>query len=144
MREAIKEAILAYEEDEVPVGAVVVFKNQIIGRGHNRTESLKDPTAHAEILAISAAANFFNNWRLNETTLYCTLEPCPMCLGAIILSRIRKVFFGLSDPKFGACGSVVNLVKDKLFNHQVEVIGGVEEEKIRELMRNFFQKKRLA
>ncbi len=142
MDEAIREAIKAYEEGEVPVGAVAVLNGQVIGRGHNRTEALKDPTAHAEIIAISAAANALGNWRLKDVTLYCTLEPCPMCAGAIILSRIKRLVFGLRDEKFGACGSVVDLMGEKLFNHKVEVKEGIEKEKIREMMQNFFKEKR--
>lgn len=142
MEEAIKEAIKGYEKDEVPVGAVVVFNNKIIGRGYNQTEGLKDPTAHAEILAISAAANYLNNWRLTDTTIYCTLEPCPMCIGAILLARVKRLVFGLSDRKFGACGSVVDLVREKLFNHKVEIRGDVEKERIKELMQGFFKKRR--
>lgn len=142
MAEAIKEAVRALEEDEVPVGAVAVLNGQIIGRGHNRTESLKDPTAHAEIIAISSAANYLNNWRLQGVTLYCTLEPCPMCAGAIILARIKRLVFGLKDQKFGAVGSVVDLVNRKLFNHKVEVRSGMEEERIKAIMQEFFKKKR--
>lgn len=142
MRVALQEAAKALKKKEVPVGAVVVYDDKIISRGHNQTESLKDPTAHAEILAIGAAANYLDSWRLSDATLYVTLEPCPMCAGAIILSRIRRLVFGTYDPKTGACGSLYNLVQDKRLNHQVEVIAEVLKEDCSALLQNFFNQRR--
>jgi tRNA(adenine34) deaminase len=142
MREALLEAQKAFEENEVPVGVVVVHNNKIVGRGHNQTEKLKDPTAHAEIIALSAAANYLNNWRLTETSVYITLEPCLMCSGALILSRIKRLIFGTYDEKFGACGSVYNIPQDNLFNHTFEVVPGIFSEESRILLRDFFLKQR--
>ncbi|GBD93729.1 tRNA-specific adenosine deaminase [bacterium BMS3Abin05] len=139
MRLALEEAKIAFEKGEVPVGAVVVWKNQIIGRGHNEIETLQDPTAHAEILAITAAANTLSSWRLEGASLYVTLEPCPMCAGAIIHSRIGKLFFGPADPKWGACGSLYNIVQDERLNHKVEVISGVLEKESSDLLKEFFK-----
>ena len=109
MKAALKEAVKAFDKDEVPVGAIVVHNNQVIGKGYNQTETLKDPTAHAEMIAITAAANHIGNWRLNECDIYVTLEPCIMCAGAIMNARIKNLFFAEFDPKFGACGSLYNL-----------------------------------
>ncbi len=142
MGEALKEAQRAFEEDEVPIGAVVVYKNQIIGRGHNRTESLKDPTAHAEILAITAAANALNSWRLKDVIIYTTIEPCVMCAGALVLARVKKIVFGARDAKFGGCGSIFNIVQEKRLNHRVEIIEGVLKDEALLLLKNFFAKKR--
>jgi len=138
MRHAIREAEKALAENEVPVGAVVVFENCIVGRGHNQVETLQDPTAHAEILAISAAANTLDSWRLDGCTLYTTLEPCAMCAGAIVLARISRLVFGAFDPKAGACGSLRNVVQDARLNHQVDVVSGVLEKEIAGLMQSFF------
>jgi tRNA(adenine34) deaminase len=142
MNEALKEAQKAFEEDEVPVGAVAVYKNQIIGRGHNRTEHLQDPTAHAEIIAITAAANALGSWRLEEVTVYTTIEPCIMCAGALVLARVKKIVFGARDEKFGGCGSVFNIVGEKKLNHQVEVVEGVMSQQAAAMMKEFFEKKR--
>jgi len=142
MRVALKEAGLALKKKEVPVGAVVVYQDKVIGRGHNQTESLNDPTAHAEILAIGAAANYLNSWRLSEAVLYVTLEPCAMCAGAIVLARIKKLVFGAFDPKAGACGSLYNLVLDKRLNHQVEVVSEVLKEDCSALLQTFFKELR--
>ena len=142
MQVALQEARLALKKKEVPVGAVVVYQGKIIGRGHNQTESLKDPTAHAEILAIGAAANYLNSSRLSEAALYVTLEPCPMCAGAIILSRIKKLVFGAYDPKSGACSSLYNLVQDKRLNHQVEVKPEVLKDDCSTLLQTFFKELR--
>ncbi|MGB3340698.1 MAG: tRNA adenosine(34) deaminase TadA [bacterium] len=142
MREALKEAQKAFEADEVPVGTVAIYKNQIIGRGHNRTEQLQDPTAHAEIIAITAAANALGSWRLEGVDVYTTIEPCIMCAGALVLARVRKVIFGARDEKFGGCGSVFNIVKEKKLNHQVEVNEGVMAEHAAALMKEFFAKQR--
>ncbi|MGQ9465840.1 MAG: tRNA adenosine(34) deaminase TadA [bacterium] len=142
MHEALKEAQKAFEEDEVPIGAVAVYKNQIIGRGHNRTEHLQDATAHAEILAITAAANALNKWRLKDVTIYTTIEPCIMCSGALVLARVKKIVFGAYDAKFGGCGSVFNIANEKRLNHQIEIIGGVMNTESLQLMKSFFKRKR--
>ncbi|MCX7785526.1 MAG: tRNA adenosine(34) deaminase TadA [candidate division WOR-3 bacterium] len=144
MQQALLEAQQAYQEDEVPVGAVVVYNNRIIGRGHNATERLKDPTAHAEIIAISSAANYLNNWRLTNTSVYITLEPCLMCTGALILARVKRLVFGAYDSKFGACGSVYNIPEGNRFNHKIQVTAGVLSEESQKLLQDFFRKKRNA
>src|SRR3989304_307985 len=127
MKEALKEAKLAFSKKEIPIGAVVVYEDQIIGRGYKQVESLNDATAHAEILAITAASNFLNSWRLSGATLYVTVEPCIMCAGAISLARLDRVVFGAFDPKKGAVGSLYNVLKDERLNHQAEVVSGVLE-----------------
>ncbi len=142
MAEALKEAQKALEEDEVPIGAVAVYKNQIIGRGHNRTEALQDPTAHAEILAITAAANTLNSWRLNDVIIYSTIEPCIMCAGALVLARVKKIIFGARDEKFGGCVSVFNIVQEQRLNHRIEVVEGVLRNEALSLMRDFFNQRR--
>ena len=142
MKEALREAQKAYEKGEVPVGAVAVYKNQIIGRGHNQTEQLQDPTAHAEILAITAAANALSSWRLNDVEMFATLEPCTMCAGALVLARVKRIIFGTRDPKFGGCGSVFNIVSEKKLNHQIEITAGVMENEAVTLMKSFFREKR--
>ncbi len=142
MREAIKLAQKAFEEDEVPVGAVAVYKNQIIGRGHNQTEHLQDPTAHAEIIAITAAANALGSWRLENVIVYTTIEPCIMCAGALVLARVKKIVFGARDEKFGGCGSIFNIVNETRLNHQIDIEEGLLKEQARGLMKEFFQKKR--
>jgi len=139
MRWAIREAGKAFEDGEVPVGAVVVHEDRIIGRAHNQTEMLQDPTAHAEMIAISAAANTLQSWRLTGCTLYVTLEPCAMCAGAAVLARIQNLVFGAWDLKAGACGSLRNLVQDQRLNHRVEFVSGVLEAEITEMMKSFFQ-----
>jgi tRNA(adenine34) deaminase len=139
MRWAIREAGKAFEKDEVPVGAVVVHENRIIGKGFNQTETLQDPTAHAEMIAISAAANTLQSWRLTGCTLYVTLEPCAMCAGAAVLARIQNLVFGAWDSKAGACGSLRNLAQDQRLNHRIEVVSGVLEAEVVELMKSFFQ-----
>lgn len=142
MRLALDEARQAFEEAETPVGAVVVFEDKVIGRGHNQTERLHDATAHAEMIALSAAFNYFGDWRLQDCTLFSTLEPCPMCAGAAVLSRIKTIVYGVTDPKFGACGSILDIPSEKRLNHHVEVIGGVMEAEVSELMKLFFQQVR--
>jgi tRNA(adenine34) deaminase len=144
MRLALDEAMRAAEEGEVPVGAVVVFEGRVLGRGHNRTEASHDPTAHAEILAIGAAATALGDWRLAGADIYVTLEPCSMCAGAIQLARFRRVVFGPRDPKFGACGSVLNVVDMPRLNHQVEVVEGVLAAESRFALRQFFRRLRTA
>ncbi|MCI0531737.1 MAG: tRNA adenosine(34) deaminase TadA, partial [candidate division Zixibacteria bacterium] len=142
MKEALKEAVRALKINEVPVGAVIVFENQIVGRGHNQIESLNDATAHAEILAITAASNFTGSWKLNGATLYVTIEPCVMCAGAISLSRLDRVVFGAFDPKKGAAGSLYNILQDERLNHRVEITPNVLTEECSGLMSEFFQKVR--
>ncbi|MDD5237770.1 MAG: tRNA adenosine(34) deaminase TadA, partial [Candidatus Omnitrophica bacterium] len=127
MREALKEAQKAFEEDEVPVGAVVVCKDKIIARGHNQVERLGDPTAHAEMLALTSAANFLRTKWLNGASLYVTIEPCSMCAGALVLSRIKNLYFGAKDPKTGACGSVLNIINHKKLNHRIKAKSGILE-----------------
>ena len=142
MKTALKEAEGAFEEGEVPVGAIVVRANHVIGKGHNEKERLKDPTAHAEILAITAAANFLGDWRLNECTLYVTKEPCPMCAGAIINSRISQLVFGTYDEAEGCCGSLYQICGDPRFPHKTSVKGGVLEKECSTLLVRFFESKR--
>jgi tRNA(adenine34) deaminase len=142
MAEALKEALKAAEKDEVPVGCVIVHENKIIGRGHNRTVSLQDPTAHAEILAITAASEHLGSWRLSGCTVYSSIEPCIMCAGAMILARVDRLVYGASDPKFGACGSLYMIPQDSRLNHRVPVSGGVLEDQSAGIMREFFRKKR--
>jgi tRNA(adenine34) deaminase len=139
MELAINEAERAAVEGEVPVGCVIVHEGMVIGKGHNRTEALNDPTAHAEILAITAAANHLETWRLEGCTCYSTLEPCPMCAGALVLARIERLVFGAKDPKFGAVMSLYNIPQDIRLNHQLEVIPGILEDRVAELMKSFFQ-----
>ena len=142
MKEALREAQKAFEEDEVPVGAIAVYNNQIIGRGHNQTEGLNDPTAHAEIVAITAAANALGSWRLNGVEMFSTVEPCTMCAGALVLARVKRIIFGARDEKFGGCGSVFNIVNEPKLNHRIEVTEGVMAVQAASLMKNFFEKKR--
>lgn len=142
MRQALREAEVALEENEVPVGAVIVRDGRVIGRGHNQRERLADPTAHAEILAITAAAAEIGHWRLEDCTLFVTLEPCPMCAGAIVQARIPRVLFGASDPKAGACGSLYEICTDPRLNHRAEVVGGVLSEESGRLLTDFFRAQR--
>ena len=142
MINALHLAERAYMEGEIPVGAVVVHNNKIIGRGYNQRERLKDPTAHAEILAITAAAGTLEDWRLTGCTLYVTKEPCPMCAGAIINSRLHQLVFGAYDEKKGCCGSLYQLCGDRRLESKTAVRGGVEEEKCLVLLQEFFQAKR--
>lgn len=137
---ALQEAEVAFDEDEVPVGAVVTYKNKIIGKGHNQIEKLKDPTAHAEMIAITSASNNLSDWRLNECDIYITLEPCIMCTGAILSARIQNLYFAAFDSKFGACGSVYNLIEEKKCNHSLNVYSGIYEVESKRLLENFFQK----
>ncbi len=143
MQLALKEAKKAYDDDEVPIGALVVCDNRIIGKGYNQIERLQDPTAHAEMIAITAAADHLKSRRLAECTLYVTLEPCPMCAGAIVLARIPVLVFGSYDPKAGACGTLFNIVQDKRLNNQPHVIGGVCDRESEELLKRFFGRVRV-
>lgn len=138
----MREARAAFEEDEVPVGCVVVHGNRVIGRGHNQRERLNDSTAHAEMIAISAACEQNGSWRLEDTVLYVTMEPCPMCAGAIVLSRIPKIVYAVRDPKAGACGSLYNITRDPRLNHTCDIVTGVLEDQSRELIQAFFKKLR--
>jgi len=140
--EAFKEAEKAFQEKEVPVGAVVVLKNRIIGRGHNRVEALNDATAHAEILAITAASNTMSSWRLDQAVLYVILEPCAMCAGALINARLNRIVYGTKDSRAGACGSVYNLPEDPKSVFYVDVTSGVLEQKCSSILQSFFRKKR--
>ncbi|MFH1128188.1 MAG: tRNA adenosine(34) deaminase TadA [Candidatus Omnitrophota bacterium] len=142
MSEAIKEARKAFEEDEVPVGAVIVYDGRIISRGHNQIERLKDSTAHAEMLAITSATNCLGTKWLNGATLYVTIEPCSMCAGALVLTRIKSICFGAKDPKTGACGSVLNIIDNKKLNHRIKVKSGILEKECGDLLKDFFRKKR--
>ena len=142
MQEALKEAKEAFREEEVPVGAVIVHQGKIIARGHNQVERLKDPTAHAEIIAITSAANYLGTKWLNEACLYVTNEPCSMCAGAMVLARIKNLYFGASDPKTGASGSVINIVNHKKLNHRIKVVGGILQEECSGILKDFFKKKR--
>ena len=139
MREALKEAQKAYDQAEVPIGAVVVLNGEIIGRGHNLREKEQDATLHAEIKAIRQANQHLGSWRLEDCELFVTLEPCPMCSGAMILARMKRVVFGAFDPKAGTAGTFMNLLQDSRFNHQVEVEQGVLEEECQEILRSFFK-----
>jgi tRNA(adenine34) deaminase len=135
---ALQEAEKALEENEVPVGAVVVKDNKIIGRGYNQVERLTDATAHAEMIALTAASNTIGNWRLSECSIYVTLEPCLMCTGALLASRINELFFSTFDPKFGACGSLYNLAEDGKTNHKIKVYSGIYSEESKKLLQDFF------
>jgi tRNA(adenine34) deaminase len=142
MLEALKEAEKALEKDEVPVGCVVVHKGSIIGRGHNQVEMLKDPTAHAEMLALTSAAGSLNSKWLNESSVYVTIEPCSMCAGAMVLARVKSLFYGADDPKTGACGSVFDIAHNKKLNHRIKVTKGVLKTDCADLVKEFFRSKR--
>ena len=142
MEFALKEAEQALSEYEVPIGAVIVWDNKIIGRGHNQIERLQDPTAHAEMIAITAAAAYLNSRRLENCSLYVTLEPCPMCAGAIVLARIPTLVFGAFDPKAGACSTLYSIVSDGKLSHRVEMVTGVLGERCSDVLKEFFVKLR--
>ena len=144
MHLALREAQKALDEEEVPVGALVVHDNKVIGRGYNQIERLQDPTAHAEMIAITAAATHLRSRRLEQCTLYVTLEPCPMCAGAIVQARIPTLVFGAFDPKAGSCGTLFNIVQDKRLNHQPHVISGVCDKESEELLKGFFGRVRVV
>lgn len=143
MEEALKEAQKALESGEVPIGSVVVWKDRIVGRGHNLKESSGDPTAHAEFMALRDASRMLGGWRLLDSTIYVTLEPCLMCMGAIIQARVPKLVFGCFDPKAGACGSLYNLSEDKRLNHRMEVLSHVKSNKSEALLKSFFNNLRV-
>ena len=142
MRQALDEARAAFEEDEVPVGAVVVHEERVIAQAHNQRETLNDPTAHAEMIAITQAAEALGSWRLTNCTLYVTLEPCPMCAGAIVQARRPTVIFGAADPKGGGCQSLYAITNDERLNHRSVVIGGVLEHECSTILTEFFQQQR--
>lgn len=142
MREALLEAQQAFDKDEVPVGAVIVHEDKIIARAHNLRETTQDPTTHAEMLAIQAASHYLGSFRLEDCTLYVTLEPCVMCSGALVLSRVPRVVYGATDPKGGAAGSLMNLLEEPRFNHRAEVISGVLEEECSTMLKYFFRRLR--
>ena len=142
MKEALRQAMTASESDEVPVGAVIVHQNKIIARAHNQIELLKDPTAHAEMIAITQATNFLQLKWLQDCTLYVTIEPCSMCAGALILSRIDRVVFGAHDEKTGACGSIINIAQNSKLNHTINISHGILQDECGALMSNFFKNKR--
>ena len=144
MEMALQEAVKAFQVNEVPIGAVVIQNNTVIGRGYNQRETLKDPTAHAEMIAITAAANTKDDWRLNDCVLYVTKEPCPMCAGAIVNSRLKMVVFGCYDEQEGCCGSLYQLCGDPRFSTTVAVKGGVLEDKCLGIVQEFFQLKRTS
>jgi tRNA(adenine34) deaminase len=148
MGEALREAAKGAEGGEVPVGCVIVHAEaaggggRIVGRGHNQTEMLRDATAHAEMLALTQAAEALGNWRLTGCTVYCTIEPCTMCCGAMVLSRVTRLVYGAADPKFGAVVSIADVLGNPRHNHKVQVIGGVRADESADLLQSFFRKRR--
>lgn len=142
MRKALDLAIVAFEQEEVPVGAVVVREGLVVGEGYNQREQLNDPTAHAEMIAITQAASQLGSWRLTDCTLYVTLEPCPMCAGAIVQARIPTVVYGTDDPKAGACQSLYSITTDDRLNHKAAVLGGVMRNDCRDILQEFFRQQR--
>jgi tRNA(adenine34) deaminase len=144
MRMAIDQAFIAEENGDVPIGCVIVYENQVIAKAYNQREQLHDPTAHAEIIALTQAAEFVGNWRLNGCTLYVTLEPCPMCAGALVLGRLDRLVYGTADPKTGAVESLYNIVQDERLNHRLAVTAGVLREDCQKQLQEFFQRRRLA
>ncbi|MFN3486349.1 MAG: tRNA adenosine(34) deaminase TadA [Planctomycetota bacterium] len=144
MDEALRQAERAAAAGEVPVGAVIVKDGRILARAHNQVETLRDATAHAEMIAITQAAERLENWRLEGAELYVTIEPCPMCAGALVLSRVARIVYGADDPIAGACGSVFNIVSEKRLNHRIPVVRGVRAERAADLIRSFFRARRAA
>ena len=142
MREALKQADIALSKNEVPVGAVITFENRIIARAFNQVESLDDPTAHAEMIAITQATHTLGQKWLNESHMYVTLEPCSMCAGALVLARMKNIYIGAADPKTGACGSVLNIIDHAGLNHRVGVYQGLLADECALMLSNFFKKKR--
>ncbi len=143
MKLAIEQARIAEENGDVPIGAVIVYENQVIGRAYNQREQLQDPTAHAEIIALTQAAAFLESWRLHGCTIYVTLEPCPMCAGALVLARMDRLVYGCDDPKTGAAGSLYNIVRDDKLNHRLEVTSGVLAAECSAVLQDFFQRRRV-
>jgi tRNA(adenine34) deaminase len=142
MQLALREAQRAYDKNEIPVGAVVIHEGRIVGKGHNLVETLQDPTAHAEMLAITAAANTLASWRLDDSILYVTLEPCMMCVGAILLARISTIVFGAGDPRYGACGSVLQIADNDKLDVKAKIISGQLEAECSGILKIFFEKVR--
>ena len=142
MRFAFEQAKIAEEHGDVPIGAVIIYENQIIGKAYNQREQLNDPTAHAEIIALTQAAAFLESWRLHGCTMYVTLEPCPMCAGALVLARVDRLVYGCNDPKAGACGSLYNIVQDERLNHRLEITPGILADECSKLLQVFFQQRR--
>lgn len=142
MRLALEQAKIAYDLGEVPIGAVVIYNNQVLALAHNEKEQRQDPTAHAEILAVQRATEKLGAWRLSDATLYVTLEPCPMCAGALVQARLKTLVYGAADLKGGAAGSVMNVLDVNRWNHRVEVIVGVMEEECSIILKDFFSKRR--
>jgi len=142
MKLAIEQAGIAQENGDVPIGAVIIHNGQIIGKAYNQREQLQDPTAHAEIIALTQAAAAMESWRLEGCTMYVTLEPCPMCAGALVLARIDRLVYGCDDPKTGAVKSLYNIVTDGRLNHRIEVTSGVLADECSKILQDFFQKKR--
>ncbi len=142
MRMAIEQAQIAEENGDVPIGAIIVHEGTIVAKAYNQRQQLQDPTAHAEIIALTQAAAALESWRLNGCTMYVTLEPCPMCAGALVLSRMDRLVYGCDDPKAGACKSLYNIVTDERLNHRLEVITGVMEEQCRKQLQDFFARRR--
>lgn len=142
MRKAIDQAFIAEENGDVPIGAIIVHENKIIAKAYNQREQLTDPTAHAEIIALTQASDYLGGWRLHGCTVYVTLEPCTMCAGALVLARIDRLVFGCDEPKTGACGSLYNIVQDERLNHIIPVTKGVLAEDCSTQMSCFFQRRR--
>jgi tRNA(adenine34) deaminase len=142
MQQAILEAKKAYNIKEIPIGAIIVLDDKIIARAYNQVKKLKDPTAHAEILAIKQASTYLKNERLINTTMYVTIEPCNMCAGALVLARVKNLVYGATEPKTGACESIINITQHPLLNHQLNVKKGILKEECKELIQSFFREKR--
>ena len=142
MRMAIDQAYIAEENGDVPIGCIIVYENRVIAKAYNQREQLHDPTAHAEIIALTQAAEFIGNWRLQGCIIYVTLEPCPMCAGALVLGRLDRLVYGTDDPKTGAVKSLYNIVQDDRLNHRLEVTGGVLEDDCRKQLQDFFRRRR--
>jgi len=142
MRRALRQAEMGLEKNEVPVGCVIAHEGRMVAGAHNLRETLSDPTAHAELIALTQAAEALGDWRLEGTTVYCTLEPCCMCAGALVNARVERLVYGLADQKSGACGSVLNVLQMPQLNHRVEVTGGVLADEVLELMQRFFKPQR--
>lgn len=142
MQQALEAASIALENGDVPIGAIIIHENTIIAKGYNQREQLQDPTAHAEIIALTVAAAHLQTWRLSGCTMYVTLEPCPMCAGALVLARLDRLVFGCEDLKTGACGSLYNIIRDERLNHKVKITSGILHQKCSKLLQNFFQMRR--
>jgi len=142
MLKAIDQACIAETNGDVPIGCVIVYENRVIAKAYNQREQLNDPTAHAEIIALTQAADFIGGWRLGGCTIYVTLEPCPMCAGALVLARIDRLVYGCDDPKTGACGSLYNIVQDERLNHRLEVAPGVLAGECSRQLQEFFRRRR--